>query len=217
MKGQKGKLLFLAFFATLAAGCGDAMNANHAGTTGQGGLGGGTPPEIQFDKIESQVNTTEDALVVAEQSLSGIVQNNLLIIPAQQFGLECILGPGDCLSRILDQVFDKLTIPANKAKEVINQARQQIAIALSQLDPNNPAHQPLIAKLMEASKRLDDLEARIGDVYRKLAAKIDVAIQALDRLASRLNPGNPLHLILLFEIEDVKRAIVEFQKKLASV
>ena len=120
------------------------------------------------------------------------------------------------LEKVLNQLYDKITLPVQKAKDVINKARAQIVAALAKLDPANPLHQSAIAKLQEMMARLDGVETRMGGVYDLLATKVDLLIAAVDKLIDRLDTGNPLLLIPMMELQEVRDVIADFRDKLAN-
>lgn len=211
---QQGLVLSLAIGLTA---CGQGLTGASTGTGGAS-LGGGTVADIQFDKIEADAAAAELALNEAQAALDNVIKDGRINISGTSESLEAmsLTGIAEKLEKVLNQLYDKITLPVQKAKDVINKARAQIVAALAKLDPANPLHQSMIAKLQEMMARLDGVEARMGGVYDLLATKVDLLIAAVDKLIDRLDTGNPLLLIPMMELQEVRDVIVDFRDKLAN-
>ena len=209
---QQGLVLSLAIGLTA---CGQGLTgATSSASRGQ--VLGGDATDIQMDKIEADALAAEQALSEAQAALDNIIKDGQINVSNAQFETESLTGLAEKLEEALNKLYDKITLPMAKAKEVINKARLQIAAALAKLDPANPLHQPMIVKLQEVMAKLDMVESRLGEVYRLLAAKIDLIISKIDMLIARLDTGNPLLLIPLMEMQEIRDVIVAFRDRLAA-
>lgn len=203
-------------------GCGAGMTGNSAGgnrdlTTITDLGGSGSEPTVDMDKIETQAALAEEAMAEAEAALEDALAIGSFGANGGSLSIQSFTGIAERLEDLLNKLFDKITIPAQKAKEYIQVARAQLVAAMAKLDPNNPAQAALLARLQEAMKKLDELEARVGSMYKLLADKIDLVTQQLDNLIAKLDSGNPLMMILVNELKEIRDVIVAFQQRLASL
>ncbi|MGE0763099.1 MAG: hypothetical protein AB7N80_07470 [Bdellovibrionales bacterium] len=193
--------------------CGQAMNSSTGGSNTSSGAG--VVPVIEYDKIEAQAVEAESALAEAQAALDDVVKDGRLNISSDSVSALSLTGLPEKLEGILNKIYDKLTLPVQKAKDAIAKARVQLVAALAKLDPANPLHTDLIARLTEMMARLDSLEARFGGIYDILADRVNVLIAAVDGLITRLG-SNPLQFILRMELEEVRAVIVAFRDRLAN-
>lgn len=197
--------------------CGNAMKATGIGD----GLGGLSVDTNQIQKVEQATTQAETSMQQAQLALDEVVKNGKVNVPGEvtvssEFGAQSLTGIAEKLQTALNKIYDKITLPVQKAKDAINQARAQIAAAIAKLDPNDAQQASMIAKLQEMLTKLDAMESRLAGVYGQLASKIDLLIGKVDELIAKVPTGNPLMIVVLFELQEVRRVIVEFRDKLAA-
>ncbi len=195
--------------------CGDGMIGAGTLSSGNGGLGGVTEPKVDLAGIERETAAAEIALVEAEAALDSALKSGRIASTGEGVSVQSLTGLPERLKEALDKVYDKVTIPVAKAKEMIAKARMQLAVAMAKLDPKNPAHAEMIAKLTEALAKLDGVESRLTGVYKALASKIDVVLAGVDQLIAKVS-GNPLLFLIVMELQEVRQVIVDFQERLAN-
>lgn len=210
-----GKIVSLVMALGLTA-CGEGMTGAGFVSSGNGGLDSGGAPAINMESIEIETKAAEDAMLEAEDALDMALGTSSVTPDPGGISFKSLTGLPERLEAALNKVYDKITLPVQKAKDMINKARAQLAAVMINLDPRNPAHADALRQARAAIQKLDGMEARLTGVYRQLAAKIDIVLSALDRLIARLDNGNPLMLIPLMELEELRQVIVDFQTKVAN-
>jgi hypothetical protein len=196
--------------------CGEGMTSVSFVSNGNGSAGVPAAPAIDMDSIEVETKAAEDAMAEAEAALDEALGQSSAASEPNAVSVQSLTGLPERLEEALNNVYDKITLPVQKAKAMINIARGQLAAVMAKLDPANPAHADAIRQVQEAVRKLDAMEARLTGVYKMLATKIDVVLAALDRVIARLDNGNPLLLIPLMELQELRQVIVDFQTKLAN-
>jgi hypothetical protein len=196
--------------------CGEGMTSVSFVSNGNGSAGVPAAPTIDMDSIEVETKAAEDAMAEAEAALDEALGQSSAASEPNAVSVQSLTGLPERLEEALNNVYDKITLPVQKAKAMINIARGQLAAVMAKLDPANPAHADAIRQVQEAVRKLDAMEARLTGVYKMLATKIDVVLAALDRVIARLDNGNPLLLIPLMELQELRQVIVDFQTKLAN-
>lgn len=227
MSFKRGTCLLILAAAMLSVGCGQSMSGVGSAGSRQGSQGTGELPVIDMAKIEAESVSAEQALAEAEATVNNVIKDgrvNLDLFGSSSgsmdpnFGAQSLTGIAEKLEQLLNKVLVKLQEPIQRAKDMINSARAQLATAMAQLDPSNPAHAEAIRRIQEMMKRLDDMEARLTGVYKLLAQKIDVVLFSIDGLIARLSAsGNPLMFVVVFELQEVRRVLAEFQVKLMNL
>ena len=209
-----GKILVVIAAIGLSA-CGDGMIG--AGTSQGSGVGstGDLEPKLDIAAIESELVTAEAALKEAEVALDSALSGGPSEPSMEGVSAKSLTGLPERLREALNKVYDKLTIPVQKAKAGLANARLQLASAMAKLDPKNPAYAEMIAKLQEAMLKLDGLESRFTGIYKALALKIDVVLAGVDQLISRAS-SSPWLFLVVMELEEVREVILEFQDRLAN-
>ncbi len=199
-----------------AIGCGNSMNA-----VGVGSSNGGLSVDTNLLKVEAAATQAETTMQQAQVALDGVVQNGKINVPGEVtvsavVGAQSLTGIAEKLQTALNNLYDKITQPVQKAKDAINQARAQIAATIAKLDPNDAQQASMIAKLQDMLARLDAMESKLSGIYAQLASKIDILVDKVDQLIAKVPTGNPLMIVVLFELQEVRRVIVEFRDKLAA-
>jgi hypothetical protein len=201
--------------------CGEGMTgrglAGHIGfgSGDEGGSNQGKVPDVDLAQIDADMKAAEDAMAEAQTALDNAIPAGLG--SPGSVSTQSLTGIAEKLDGILDKVFEKIQSVVTKARDVVRLARLKLTDALSKLDPANPQHATLIAKIQAIMEKLDAAEARLNGAFQLVASKIDFVTDKIDMLLAKLDPSNPLLMLPRYELEEIKRVIGEFQAKLASL
>lgn len=117
----------------------------------------------------------------------------------------------------LQEAFDKVLAFLNQVTERLDEARAKLDEAKEWLDPTNPAHAKLIEKLDKMIARLELIENRIDALLGQIVQRVDSVVASLDQYKAKLNPLNPVHVVVLVYVDQVRGKLMDFRQKIADV
>ncbi len=191
-----------------------------------GGSGGDILPDTEskeaIREAEKAASEVEEALDAAQSTLGellddkGRVREDLFTqsSSSQSVETQSIFAIFSFISGPLTKVFDRVLEQIKRSTAVFDQTRAKIADQLSKLDPSNPAHASAIASLMAAMERVDLLEGQYKSVVHNLASKIDMIVNQIDNITSRLGFFG---FILQLITDQVKLPLLDLKSKLMSL
>ena len=136
-----------------------------------------------------------------------------LDISADKTGTQSVL---DVLKK-LQEAFDRVLAFLNQVTERLDEARAKLDEAKEWLDPTNPAHAKIIEKLDKLIARLELIENRIDALLGQIVQRVDAVVTSLDKYKAKLNPLNPVHVIVLVYVDQVRDKLMDFRQKIADV
>lgn len=176
--------------------------------------------EESIKDIDSDLSNADQAILDAVKLMDDLQSDGVLNVSSveamnqqvqDELSAQGLLG----LSGKLDKVFDKAIDAITKAKGALGQARQKVQDALAKLDPNNPAHLPMIDKLNQLLLRMDEVENKFDQAITKLIDKVDHFMGIIDdQLANLQGPwAIPAYLL----VEELRQSVERFKGKLRSL
>jgi hypothetical protein len=214
--GNRSLVISLLVIGLGLTACGEGMVGRGLGSTKVGGVSI-SEPKVDFEQIDSQTKAAEDALAEANLAIENAVPTSGIFSGGGSVSIQSLTGIAEKLEEKLNLLLSKASIPLQKARDILNLARMQVVSAMAKLDPNNPAHLEMIARLEQALAKLDEADARVRSALQLAASKIDIITTQIDALIAKMDPSNPLYLLPIFELEELKRVIIAFQTKLANL
>jgi chromosome segregation ATPase len=177
-------------------------------------------PENELPTKVNQVSVvaelTETALSDATFQIDSLVDSSGslgLSFSSSNVGAQSAL---DVLKK-LQEAFDKVLAFLNQVTEKLDEVRAKLDEAKEWLDPTNPAHAKLIEKLDKMIARLELIEDRIDALLGQIVQRVDTVVSSLDQYKAKLNPLNPVHVVVLVYVDQVRGKLIEFRQKIADV
>jgi len=210
-------------------GCGQGFKSNVI--SGGGALGGKIESvadvKAQIDEAQKATDDAQNAMAEAQAAIASITDKNGNL-DINVFSASSTVAPQGVLSPILDKfrtVFDTVISKIQLVKGKFDEARAALVSAMAKLDPNNPAHQALIAQIQNGLAMLDNLEMQFHNTMQMLASKLDIATAAIDDLVAKGCALIPIPglcqiagvLVNMLILDDVKNLIAEFKAKLLAL
>lgn len=171
----------------------------------------------KVDQVSVVADLTETALSDATLQIRSLVDSSGsllgLDISADKTGTQSVL---DVLKK-LQEAFDRVLAFLNQVTERLDEARAKLDEAKEWLDPTNPAHAKIIEKLDKLIARLELIENRIDALLGQIVQRVDAVVTSLDQYKAKLNPLNPVHVVVLVYVDQVRGKLMDFRQKIADV
>ncbi|MBK9038493.1 MAG: hypothetical protein IPL83_04900 [Bdellovibrionales bacterium] len=182
---------------------------------------GDNSPESELPAKVNQVSVvadlTETALSDATLQIESLVDSRGsllgLNLSSDRTGAQSAL---DVLKK-LQEAFDRVLAFLDQVTERLDEARAKLDEAKEWLDPTNPAHAKLIEKLDKLIARLELIENRIDALLGQIVQRVDAVVASLDQYKAKLNPLNPVHVVVLVYVDQVRGKLMDFRQKIADV
>lgn len=212
--------------SVFAMGCGNGFRSgSDAGSTSTS-LGEQSQQNIDdtLAKVEAAQVEAQQAMAEADAAIASISDSNGNIkislfsssgTSSKAVSSQGLLAPLVAkLKPVFDTVFNKVSL----VKEKLEVAKSLLQGALTKLDPNSQAAQLIIQQLA----RIGDLEAQFSTQMHRLADKLDLALDGIDRIVRLATSFIPIPglgyvagtLIDMYLVDDVKDLITDLQAKL---
>lgn len=215
--------------AVLAVGCGNGFRSGGDVGGVVGGQGAQSQPNIDdtMSKVEAATVEAQQAMADADAAIASISDSNGNIkislfsssgTSSKAVSTQGLLAP---LVAKLKPVFDTVFSKVSLVKEKIDVAKGLLQDALTKLDPNSQAAQLILQQLA----RIADLEAKFSTQMHRLADKLDLALDGIDRIVNLATSFIPIpglgliagQLIDMYLVDDVKDLITDLQAKLLAL
>lgn len=206
-------------------GCGQGMKSSTSSSLGSASAVV-EDASAQIKKAEAANVEAQNAMAEAETVLKSIQDDNgninvsLFQSSSSEVSTSGLLSPlVDKLRTAFDTVFAKVAL----VKQKFTEARQALAVALAKLDANDPTQATLIAEIKKQMAAIDTMEAQFRSSLLQLSGKLDLALNALEKVISGVTSFIPgwgwlINLGLDYLVMgDIRDLVAEIKLKLISI
>lgn len=178
----------LAVIAASSIGCGQGMKSTTSSSEKVASTGTSTE-EIAavIKKAEKANEEAQGAIAEAQAALLTIQdENGNINLSAFRKSNSEVTSSG-LLTPIIDKLrgpFDTVLAKVALVKAKFTEARQMLMTALSKLDDKDPAQAALINEVMKQMAAIDKMEATFRTSMLQLGNKLDLAVDALEKVIS---------------------------------
>lgn len=173
------------------------------------------------DEVQKVADETEEAVKEASLALSGLINSQGDLTLSQEISAKttqvAAQAKTSSLLSGLTQALDKVVSLIDQAVTRWDEVYKKLEDQKTKLDPSNPAHLVLIAEIDQLLARLQVVEAKMDALIGQLIQRVDDITGKLDQYKARLDPLNPVHLVGLMLVEQVKLSITDFRQKLEQI
>lgn len=186
--------------------------------------------------VNQEMQKAADANAAAQQAMADSLLAIASLLDANgnvdlskfQSSITAQIGPQGPLQPLLDKlnsVFNTLFAKIDLVKTQFTAVRAALAAATAKLDPSIPSQALMVQQIQAQLAQIDALEAKFQDNMHQLAAKLDMATSALDKLVQTATglipvPGLAVVAGILVDtlvLSDVKTLIASVKGKLLAV